>query len=114
MGLFSRKPTVAKLPAGTWVNVDIRNHALKLSRGKQHFWLEREPENAADPSAVRVRSAAGWVGYLDAEAAQRYAGVLDLISLPIRVSAQVGYGVAVVGLAEPAALEEWLLRHRLG
>jgi hypothetical protein len=113
MGLFIRTPTVAKLPAGTWVDVAICNHALRLRRGNQHFWLEREPENPADPHAVRVRSAAGWVGYLDAEAARRYAGILDLISVPIRVSAQVGYGTATVGLAEPAALEDWVLRHRL-
>jgi hypothetical protein len=113
MGLFTRKPTVAKLPAGTWVNVEIANHALKLRRGNQHFWLEREPENLADPHAVRVRTSAGWLGYLDAAAARRYAGILDLISVPIRVSAQVGYGTAMVGLAEPAILADWVLRHRL-
>ena len=39
--------------------------------------------------------------------------ILDLISVPIRVSAQVGFGKAVIGLAEPAVLEEWILRHRL-
>ncbi|MGY4858252.1 HIRAN domain-containing protein [Cryobacterium sp. AP23] len=113
MGLFTRRPTVAKLPAGTWVSVSIQNHALQLRQGDQYFWLEREPDNPDDPHAVRVRAAAGWVGYLDAEASRRYAGLLDLISVPIRVSAQVGFGKAVIGLAEPAVLEEWILRHRL-
>jgi hypothetical protein len=112
MGLFTRKPTVAKLPAGTWVHVDILNHAVQLRRGDRHFWLEREPDNPADPHAVRVRCAAGWVGYLDSEAAERYAGILDLIAVPIRVSAQVGFGSVVIGLAEPAALKEWVLRRR--
>ena len=113
MGLFTRPPTVAKLPAGTWVGVTILNHALGLRQGDQFFWLEREPDNADDPLAVRVLSSAGWVGYLEADAAERYAQILDLISVPIRVSAQVGFGKAVIGLAEPAVLEEWILRHRL-
>jgi hypothetical protein len=103
MGLFDRKPTVAKLPAGGWVDVEILNHAIPLRRGKHHFWLEREPDNPP-----------GWLGYLDANAARRYAAILDGITVPIRVSAQVGYGTAMVGLAEPAALEEWVLQHRLG
>jgi hypothetical protein len=114
MGLFTRQPTVAKLPAGTWVDVQIMNHAVKLRHGNQHFWLEREPGNPDDSHAVRVRSDADWVGYLHADASERYAGILDLISVPVRVCAQVGFGKAVIGLAEPAVLEEWVLRHRFG
>lgn len=112
MGLFGRNLTVARLPAGTWVDVRIMDHSLKLPNGDQFFWLEREPGNSTDANAVRVSSDAGWIGYLEAEGAGRYARILDLIPVPIRVSARVGFGAAVIGLAEPAALEGWVLRHR--
>ncbi|TFB63486.1 hypothetical protein E3N86_04745 [Cryobacterium sp. Hz7] len=114
MGLFSRKLSIATLPGGTGLDVQIwdTDNVQRLRSGNQYLWLEREPGNKADRHAIRVNGDTGWLGYLHADDAKKYAKILDTIPVPIRVTAKVKSGEAAIGIPSPRDLTKWINQQR--
>lgn len=112
--LFSPKLTRATLPGGKVLDVQLwdEGNSRKLPMGDQFFRLEREPQNSMDPYAVKVYGDCGWLGYLHAPDAKRYAKILDTIPVPIRVAAKVRRRDAAIWIASPVDLPKWIRQQR--
>ena len=59
-----------------------------------------------------VNGDTGWLGYLHADDAKKYAKILDTIPVPIRVTAKVKSGEAAIGLPSPRDLTKWINQQR--